>query len=148
MLKLVWNIRFQKGYLLFMKNGYIYGYSSEIYLNPYMYSQLDSRRTNVGRSWLRYKDKLKSNLSAVNIPHNTFEQVALERKEWRSMCHNGIKLFETNRINRLREARVRTKASANVPATLSRNPHSCTICGLVCKSLAGLKCHTRHKHPN
>ena len=112
--------------------GHVIRMSDERISKVLMYSQLDSGRRNVGRPWLRYKDKLKSNLSAVNIPHNTFEQVALERKEWRSMCHNGIKSFETNRINRLREARVRTKASANVPATLSRNLHSCTICGLVC----------------
>ena len=87
--------------------GHVIWMSDERIPKVLMYSQLDSRRRNVGRPWLRYKDKLKSNFLVVNIPHNTFEQMALERKEWRYMCHNGIKNFETNRVNRLREARVR-----------------------------------------
>ena len=31
-----WDIRFHKGYLLFTRNGYVYGYRSEIYLNPHL----------------------------------------------------------------------------------------------------------------
>ena len=128
--------------------GHVIRMSDERIPKVLMYSQLDSGHSNVGRPWLWYKDKFKSNLAAVSIPYRTFEQVALERKDWRAMCHDGIKNFESSRIHRLQEARKRTKASSNKPATLSRNTHSCTICGLVCKSLAGLKCHARHKHPN
>ena len=64
------------------------------------------------------------------------------------MCHDGIRNFKSSPIHRLQEARKGIKTSSNKPATSSCNPHSCTICGLVCKSLAGLKCHTRFKHPN
>ena len=128
--------------------GHVIRMSDERIPTVLMHSQLDSKHRNVGRPWLRYKDKLKSNLAAVSIMHETFEQVALEQKDWRAMCHDGIRNFESHRINRLQEARKRMKASSNKPATLSHNPHSCTICGLVCKSLAGLKCHAQHKHPN
>lgn len=76
---------------------------------------------------LRYRDKLKSNLSAANINHATFENTA-------------------SNITKFRQTRERIKISAAVPAIHSNNPHSCTICGLLCKSLAGLKCHLRLTH--
>ena len=55
-----------------------------------MYSQLDSGKRNVGRPLLRYKDKLKYNLKAINIPIDSFESTSLNRMEWRSVCHDGI----------------------------------------------------------
>jgi len=111
-----------------------------------MYSQLDSGQRNVGRPLLRFKDKLKSNLSAANIDHATFESTALDRKTWRTLCYNGIKNFAASEVTKLRQARERTRALASVPAIHSNNPHSCSICGLLCKSLAGLKCHLRLTH--
>ena len=36
MLGSAWGVGFQKGYLLFIKNEYIYGYSSGIYVNPHL----------------------------------------------------------------------------------------------------------------
>ena len=111
-----------------------------------MYSQLDQGHRNVGRPWLRYKDKLKSNLSAVGIPHNNFEQVASNRSKWRSLCHNGIQKSQTVSFTKLQAARERTKAAVNIPATMARNPLTCPSCGFLSKSLAGLKSHERHKH--
>ena len=108
-----------------------------------MYSQLDSGNRNVGRPWLRYKDKLKANLAAVQIDKGSFELNASDRHAWKSMYQQGIRNFSASCIAKLRESRIRTKANANVPATLSQNPQACDHCGLVCKSLAGLKCHLR-----
>lgn len=117
-----------------------------------MYSQLDGGNRNVGRPWLRYKDKLKANLAAVQIEGKNFELNANDRNAWKTMCNQGIKYFSTSCINKLKEDRLRTKTNANQPATLSPNPHTCDHCGLLCKSLAGLKCHLRlsecrHKQP-
>ena len=108
-----------------------------------MYSQLDVGNRNIGRPWLRYKDKLKANLAAVQINSKNFELNAKDRDAWRSMCHQQVKHFSTACIQKLREARLRAKLNANMPATLSLNPHACVHCGLVCRSLAGLKCHLR-----
>ena len=38
-----------------------------------LFSQLSYGNRNVGRPWLRYKDKLKSNLKATNIPPAALE---------------------------------------------------------------------------
>lgn len=108
-----------------------------------LYSQLDSGHRNVGRPWLRYKDKLKSNLLAININLKAFEQCASDRRAWWSACHNGIKQFSASSIDKLRVDRARTKAAAQVPAVHVSNLHTCVHCGRLCKSLAGLKSHLR-----
>ena len=61
--------------------GHVIRMSDDRIPNVLMYSQLDSGKRDVGRPWLRYKDKLKSNLTAVNVPLSTFKQVALDRKD-------------------------------------------------------------------
>lgn len=113
-----------------------------------LYSQLQSGARNVGRPLLRYKDKLKYNLEATNIPIASFEQSSLNRIEWRSACHEGITKFERDRLHHLEELRLGTKARSLVPISPSVTLFKCPICHLMCKSKAGLKSHTRHKHQN
>ena len=108
-----------------------------------MYGELNSGQRNVGRPLLRFKDKLKMNLTSANIAHRDFEQLASCRTEWRTACHQGIRQFSVTEINKLRERREKMKVSSSVPADLSLDLPSCIHCGLVCKSLAGLKCHLR-----
>ena len=111
-----------------------------------LYSQLDGGHRNVGRPLLRYKDKLKSNIAAANIDQASFELTATDRNAWRRECYNGVKNSAESNIAKLRETRERHKILAAIPAIYSNNPHSCTICGLLCKSLAGLKSHLRLTH--
>ena len=111
-----------------------------------MFSELKSGKRGIGRPLLRYKDKLKHNLSALDIPIESFENLALDRKSWRATCQEKIKIFGANCIRKLKEERSRAKINATQPPANSH--HSCHICGLICRSLAGLKCHLRHKHPN
>lgn len=111
-----------------------------------MYSQLEGGKRNVGRPWLRYKDKLKSNLSAVNIPYRSLEDEMSDRIGWRSMCFEGLQKLQSESLSQLKENRERAKRLAAAPMSAALNPHSCSICGLVCKSLAGLKSHQRQKH--
>ena len=108
-----------------------------------MYGELNSGQRNVGRPLLRFKDKLKMNLTSANIAHRDFEQLASCRTKWRTACHQGIRQFSVTEINKLREKREKMKVSSSVPADLSLDLPSCIHCGLVCKSLAGLKCHLR-----
>ena len=53
-----------------------------------MYSQLDGGKRNVGRPWLRYKDKLKANLAALQIYNKDFDLNAHDRDAWKSICHS------------------------------------------------------------
>ena len=109
-----------------------------------MYGQILNGARNVGRPLLRFKDKLKYNLKSANIAISTFEALATNRSEWKVACYKGIKGFVNSRIAaHLRELRARAKSrSTNQPADTTTNAATCSICGLVCKSLASL----RHKH--
>ena len=113
-----------------------------------MYSQLNDGKRNIGRPWLRYKDKLKYNLKALHIPLRTFEQNVSNRTEWRTTCHKAITSFKKDRILHLRDLREHSKSRALIPPAQTENSHNCLKCGLVCKSKAGLVSHTRYKHQN
>ena len=74
-----------------------------------MYGELKDGKRNTGRPWLRYRDKLKYNLSATKIPVGSFEDLAQDRNKWRTIIQNGISDFEVNRIEKLKVARSGTK---------------------------------------
>ena len=113
-----------------------------------MYGELKDGKRNTGRPWLLYRDKLKYNLSATKIPVGSFEDLAQDRNKWRTSIRNGISDFEVNRIEKLNVAGSGTRVCRTQSSILSDTAHYCSICGLVCKSLAGLKSHNRYKHSN
>ena len=78
-----------------------------------MYSQLDGGKRNIRRPWLRYKDKLKANLSVFRIGNKNFELNAHDRDAWKSICHQQIKQFSAACIQKLKETMIRTKVNAN-----------------------------------
>ena len=110
-------------------------------LKQLLYSQRNGGKRNGGHSWLYYKDKLKANFVALQIDNKHFELNAHDRDAWKSICQQRIKQFSVVCIHKLKETRIKTKANANLPATLYLNPHTCVHSGLVWKYLAGVKCH-------
>ena len=63
----------------------------------------------------RYKDVLKYNLKACDIPIETWERQALNRPEWRTACRVGVERFERRRIKQLQETRIARHAAQNQP---------------------------------
>ena len=138
-----------------------------------LYGQLSSAVRPMGRPLLRYKDKLKANISTLGITN--WETVAKDRTKWRSTCHKAVADFENkrlesmviNRMNRKRPERStinadfvcdtcdkRCKSNAGLSAhkrshaNTSRpiepqQTRTCRICSKVCKSSRGLKLHLR-----
>ena len=125
--------------------GHVVIMSDERMPKALLYSQLQSGGRRVGRPLLRYKDKLKSNLTATHMSLSTFEKTASDRKQWRLRCHNALRKFESERVQKLRDSRERRNELAARP-TDSR--FLCTACEQTCRSLAGLRSHERHKHRN
>lgn len=122
--------------------GYVTRMSDDRIPKMLMDSQLDSGQRTVGRLWLGYKDKLKSNLSAANVPHTNFKQIARDRNNWRYLCRSGMRNFEISCIDWLRDKKQqKVLANINIPVVMSRDLHCCTICRLVGRLLSGLKCH-------
>ena len=138
-----------------------------------LYGQLSSAVRPMGCPLLRYKDKLKANISTLGITN--WETVAKDRTKWRSTCHKAVADFENkrlesmviNRMNRKRPERStintdfvcdtcdkRCKSNAGLSAhkrshaNTSRpiepqQTRTCRICSKVCKSSRGLKLHLR-----
>ena len=112
-----------------------------------MYGQILDCARNVGRPSLRFKYELKHNLMSANIPLSTFEALATNRSEWRVACSKGIKYFVNSCIAHFRDLQARAKTrSKNQSADKTTNAATFSICGLVCKSLVGLKRYLRHEH--
>ena len=105
-------------------------------------------KSNTGRRWLQYRDKMKNNLSATKVPVGSYEDLAIDRNKCTASIQNGIRDFEVNRIEKLKVARLGTRVCLTQPPILSDTPHSCSICGLVSKLLTGLKSQYHHKHSN
>ena len=105
------------------------------------YSELKDGKRNTGRRWLWYRDKLKYNLSAPKILVGSFEDLALGRNKMKSHHSEWNKGFWSKSNWEIKGG---TRVSSTQPSIISETPHSCSICGLVCKSLAGLK---SHNHP-
>ena len=106
------------------------------------YSQLAHGSRTSGGQMKRYKDTLKVNLKACDIPADDLESLVLDRDSWRTTCHEAIVRFESNRIGLLKEKRQRRKMKASVTPTTDFD-FKCDICGRTCGSRIGLFAHKR-----
>ena len=110
-----------------------------------LYGQIANKTRPEGRPRLRFKDKLKDNLSSLNLSQNDWEQRALQRAEWRGICNQHVTNFEDARKRKMLKDRAERKAPP-APNTAT-NQFLCSHCNKVCKSKAGLKSHQRTQHP-
>ena len=90
------------------------------------------------------KDKLKENISLVKISKPDWEQVALQRTDWRAICNQHVTKFEDERTQKMKHDREARKAPRVARSTDS---FVCNVCNKVCKSNAGLSSHQRTQHP-
>ncbi|KAJ0177984.1 hypothetical protein K1T71_006857 [Dendrolimus kikuchii] len=65
------------------------------------YSQLKDGKRKSGGQFLRYRDVLKRHLSACDIPCDGWEDLALQRREWRNSIDKAVAAFETQRLSYL-----------------------------------------------
>ena len=95
------------------------------------YGEMVGGQRSRGGQHKRYKDVLKYNLKACDIPIETWERQALNRPEWCTACRVGVERFECRRIEQLQETRIAR--------------HVCPDCQRHCRSSIGLISH-RKKH--
>ena len=77
------------------------------------YQELVGGQRSWGGQHKRYKDVLKYNLKACDIPIETWERQALNCPEWRTACRVGVERFERCRIEQLKEIRIARHAAQN-----------------------------------
>ncbi|CAG9136750.1 unnamed protein product [Plutella xylostella] len=116
------------------------------------YSELSCGKRKQGGQYLRYKDVLKRNLVACNIPTKSWEERARSRPEWRHTVHTNVDRFEQKRLEDLdakRQARkTRPKPSYNYTYNSSGQLY-CTPCSRVFKTKFGFASHIRaHQNNN
>ena len=69
------------------------------------YGQLEQGTRSLGGQYKRYKDVLKTSLTACGITPTEFESHAADRTSWRSLYKKGVREFEARRIFTLQEKR-------------------------------------------
>ena len=108
-----------------------------------MYGELTNAPRKVGRPLLRYKDKLKSNLKALDIDLRGWEEVSKQRDQWRFQTHSKVNAFEQQRIQKMKQSRLQRKLRSHSVSSPLPTGYSCPVCGKVCRSAAGLGSHRR-----
>ena len=111
-----------------------------------LYGQIANAKRPEGRPLLRYKDKLKENIDRLKFTKPDWEQIALQRTDWRAICNQHVTTFEDRRVTKMIQSREERKAP---PASHPSDRFVCNICNKSCKSNAGLASHRRAQHaPN
>ena len=107
-----------------------------------MFGKLSSGRYERGAPKKRFKDSLKKSLTACNIDHRQWSDLAADRVAWRYTILQAAAQFEVDRNNSFKEKRQRRKARA--ACTITPNiSFPCSHCSQPCLSRIGLVSHER-----
>ena len=109
-----------------------------------LYSQLAHGTRSCGGQYKRYKDTLKANLKACNIPTADLEDRAMDRDGWRNECRKAVESFEFRRVQNLKEKRHRRKLHLAPEGSVELR---CNVCSRMCGSRIGLFAHRKTHRP-
>ena len=112
-----------------------------------LYGELVEGKRSVGGQKKRYKDYLKSNLKACEIPPERLETLASSRTTWRSVCRQGVSNFEAQRTESRNVKRAARHAREERAAQGPINGVACPVCNKLCASEFGLRSHLRVHRP-
>ena len=107
-----------------------------------MFGELSSGHRERGAPKKRFKDSLKKSLTACNIDHRQWSDLAADRVVWRHTIHQAAAQFEVDRKNSLKDKRQRRKARA-ASTTTPNISFPCSHCSRPCLSRIGLVSHER-----
>ena len=107
-----------------------------------MFGELSSGHRDRGAPKKRFKDNLKKSLTACNIDHRQWSNLAADCVAWRHTIHQAAAQFELERKNSLKDKRQRRKARA-ASTTTPNFSFPCSHCSRSCLSCIGLVSHER-----
>ena len=109
-----------------------------------LYGELSSGKRSRGGQKKRFKDSLKSSLKAFEIDWNSWEQMALDRPQWRASVFEGFKSCELNRTSAaiLKRKNRKERASTTTAGTIP-----CPRCNRTFRAQVGLRSHLRAHKP-
>ena len=107
-----------------------------------IFGELSSGHRDIEAPKKRFKDNLKKSLTACNIDHRQWSNLAADRVAWRHTIHQAAAQFELDRKNSLKDKRQRRKARA-ASTTTPNFSFPCSHCSRPCLSRIGLVSHER-----
>ena len=107
------------------------------------YGELKEGKRDRGAPRKRYKDQLRRQLKAADIPEDNWETCARSRESWRGQIKRGSTAFEINRREALVEKRRKRKEPKPSEQSLPTQVFPCPRCNRLCRSRIGLHSHMR-----
>ena len=104
------------------------------------YSELEYGTRSHGGQLKRFKDMLKTNMRACDLPPNELENLTADKSCWQSSFKKQVYDFERRRILSLQDKRVQRKTGRQLSPDCG---FSCDTCSRVCASRIGLISHQR-----
>lgn len=101
------------------------------------YSELWEGKRSHGGQKLRFKDVLKRHMKRAGIPHDTWEDEALQRDKWRGLLRKATSAIEEVRQDEYQRAHERRHS------LIASSNFRCNNCQRYCRSRAGLIAHMR-----
>ncbi|CAH8655292.1 unnamed protein product [Dicrocoelium dendriticum] len=109
-----------------------------------LYGQLIAGGRNAGKPKLRYQDNIKVSLSRLSIDLNIWEELATNRRTWRDLITCTVAQSQERQMVHREIKRAARKHHLPSDFNSSATPTwSCSACGRVCFSPAGLASHQR-----
>ena len=109
-----------------------------------LYGELQVGKRSHGDQKKQYKDTLKASLKDINIPTESWEQIAQDRTKWRGLLRKGAGEYEAKRISEAEQKRAQRKAKVKASPTLFPSSDlSCSICNRQFRAKIGLISHLR-----
>ena len=105
-----------------------------------LFGELSSGHRERGAPKKRFKNSLKKSLTAYNIDHRQWSDLAADRVAWRHTIHQAAAQFEVDRKNSLKDKRQRRKART-ASTTTPNISFPCSHCSRPCLSRIGLVRH-------
>ena len=111
------------------------------------YSELANGKRKTGAPKKRYKDSLKCSLKDCSIDVKKWENLSLDRREWRAAITKGSKAWEAQRVKDAEAKRAARKLRQSDPSmNICPTDHKCPTCGKYFLANIGLQGHRRsHK---
>ena len=104
-----------------------------------LYGELEMGKRSHGGQKKRYKVTHIASLNDLNIPTESWEQIAQDRAKWRGLIRRGASEYEAKRISEAEQKRAQRKARAKASQTeLSSSDLCCSICNRQFRARIGL----------
>ena len=113
-----------------------------------LFGELADGKLSVGGQKKRSKDTLKASLKSFEIDINTWDKVAVDRPNWRSLTQKGCQIHEERRTagSKKNQELRKSRAASSSTSGFIDSSLVCPTCGQSFNARIGLISHLRTHH--